>query len=173
MKKAIIALMCYTFTYQLQAIGSLENSFSGAVQRGEFKEAQNFLEKGANINSREFGWGNTVLHTVAKKNNVKAVVFLISKGANVNLRNKESIVRGKKKIAAPQTPLHIAVLSNSVATAEILLKEGAKVNSKAIIRGPIGQRRMSPLSIARSLKMKQLLKKHGGTKFSKRYNLKK
>lgn len=169
MKKGMIALAGCVFACSVQAIGSLENSFSNAVQYNKFTEARKLLKKGANINSQEFGWGNTVLHTVSKKNNVKAVRFLIKNGADVNLRNKDAIVRGKT-ISMQHTPLHVAVLSNSVATAELLLKAGADVNAKAIIRGIVGQRKKSPLSIARSLKMKRLLKKHGGTKFSKRHN---
>ena len=44
------------------------------------------------------GYGNTPLHCAAEKNQVESVKFLLSQGANPNLRNRNMM-----------SPLHIAV----------------------------------------------------------------
>lgn len=60
---------------------------------------------------------NTPLHLSCESLNVRIVCFLISKGANINAKNKKS-----------QTPLHIVTQAGHVDIAKMLLKERVQVN---------------------------------------------
>ncbi|EAY02994.1 hypothetical protein TVAG_325660 [Trichomonas vaginalis G3] len=77
-----------------------------------------FISKGADINARCND--NTALHLAAKKDCSKAANFLISKGANMELKYYDR-----------NTALDLAAQNNSVETLRILLLHGANMNSKA------------------------------------------
>ena len=77
-----------------------------------------FISKGADINARCYSF--TALHLAAKKDCSKAANFLISKGANMELKYYDR-----------NTALDLAAQNNSVETLRILLLHGANMNSKA------------------------------------------
>ena len=62
---------------------------------------------------------DTPLHLSCRSSSIQIVCYLISKGANINARNKEKL-----------TPLHIAIQLGHVNVAEILLKEKADFNCR-------------------------------------------
>lgn len=74
---------------------------------------QTCLKIGLDINAKYKG--NTALHNVAKMNNLEAVIMLIDKGAEINVRNNEG-----------KTPLHEALeykICGRYDVAEFLIKE--------------------------------------------------
>lgn len=60
---------------------------------------------------------NTPLHLSCRNLSIRIIKYLISKGANVNARNKSKL-----------TPLHITIQCGNIEVAEILLRKGAEVN---------------------------------------------
>jgi ankyrin repeat protein len=64
--------------------------------------------------------GSTLLHEAANKGNIESIKLLLSRGADINVRDK---IFGR-------TPLHVAARSNHTDVAELLLSHGALVNAK-------------------------------------------
>ncbi|EAY09112.1 hypothetical protein TVAG_230720 [Trichomonas vaginalis G3] len=77
-----------------------------------------FISKGADINARYLG--RTALHMAAEEDCSKAAEFLISKGANMELKYYDRY-----------TALDLAAQNNSVETLRILLLHGANINTRA------------------------------------------
>jgi ankyrin repeat protein len=88
---------------------------------GNLEQAQNFLDRGADVNVKNNnGW--TPLYCAAMKNdeNSKAIInLLLDKGADVNAADMEG-----------WTPLHIAAAYNSKELVLLFLDRGANVNVK-------------------------------------------
>lgn len=76
------------------------------------------------------GDGNTPLHLSCRSLSIEIIKYLISKGADMNARNKMEL-----------TPLHIATQCGYIKAAEILVQEGAEVNCQ-------DERRCTPLHYA-------------------------
>lgn len=86
-----------------------------AARKGNLAEAKSFLEKGADVNAKDWlGW--TALHYAAKEGNKDMVQLLITKGAKVNASNKDGLM-----------PLHQATDQDCV---EILIANKADVDAK-------------------------------------------
>jgi ankyrin repeat protein len=66
----------------------INSSFRVAVREGRLKDAQKFLERGAEIDSRS-GSGGTALMYASRNCSKKMVGFLLQQGANVNAVDEE------------------------------------------------------------------------------------
>jgi len=73
------------------------------------------LENGADINKLD-GYGNSLLFSAIKNNNIKLIKFLLKKNANINFQNKYT------------TPLMLAIKMKNIELVKILLKNGANIN---------------------------------------------
>lgn len=69
------------------------------------------------INTRDITTGETALHIVTKRRDLTWMNFLISKGANVNLRDAKGV-----------TPLVVATNANFIEGVELLVSKGAGLN---------------------------------------------
>ncbi|XP_051138215.1 protein VAPYRIN-like [Andrographis paniculata] len=88
-----------------------------AARRGELRQLESMLEKGAATNlSDEYGW--TALHVAAIKGNKNVVMSLIEFGADMECRDIEG-----------HTPLHLAVEGGCIEVVEILINRGADLNA--------------------------------------------
>ena len=74
-----------------------------------------FVGKGANVNSREYGW--TALHKAAENNKIIAVRTLLDLHADIN-----------SKAGQGYTPLHLAAQQGNKEIVDLLIKGGADVN---------------------------------------------
>ena len=119
------------------------------------------IEEGANVTERvKQGW--TLLHAAAVAKSPKVIQVLCDNGLDVNERDDYGA-----------TPLHVAALNDHLKGAEKLLELGADLDAilddgvvtyqKSIITGQESHIRdmsgKSPLELARSKKMRTLLKK--------------
>ena len=69
------------------------------------------------VNSRDITSGDTGLHIVTERRDVVWVRFLLNRGANPNIRNKQGV-----------TPLQLATRLGFIEGAEELVEKGAQVN---------------------------------------------
>lgn len=69
-----------------------------ALKNGHLNVARLLLEKGADINIRDFNRGYTALHDAVQREDIEAIKFLIDGNADLNVRNSRQ-----------QPPLHLAV----------------------------------------------------------------
>ena len=67
------------------------------------------------------GDGRTALHQASANGNLKMMKLLITRGANVNVKNSSG-----------ETPLHLAARGGHLEAVQCLVKAGAKVNEKTI-----------------------------------------
>jgi ankyrin repeat protein len=114
-----------------------------AIHEGCRDVLELFISRGADINE-PYKDGTTPLLYAVKIGRKGAVELLISKGARVNLQVKES----------GWSPLHQAASQGSSEIAYILVSKGANVNAR-------DNRGKTPLHVAKSEEMKELLRKHG------------
>ena len=93
--------------------------FLEAVRKGNDQDLQKLFEKGGPnlVNTRDQSSLDTGLHIATRKKNLRYVTFLISAGANANVRN-----------AAGETPLVIACNLNFIEAVPALISAGAKVD---------------------------------------------
>lgn len=89
-----------------------ETSLYKAASYGQEEIVKILLNKGVNVNGRDFYSYSAPLHGAVSANNKKMVKFLISKGADVNQKN-----------GSDQTPLDLV---KSEEIKKILIKHGAK-----------------------------------------------
>lgn len=112
-----IALVAAPVTAQM---GQSEGyKFLQAVKDAKNDEVIAFLDKpGATpVNTRDVSTGDTALHLVVRRGDIPYLNYLLSKGANPNLRN-----------AKGETPLLAAVIGGQTDEVPILVKAGANVN---------------------------------------------
>ncbi|XP_053209790.1 rabankyrin-5-like [Panonychus citri] len=90
-----------------------------ALSRLEENEifAMKLVEKGASVDSSDPVTGNSLLHIAATEKNESAGIFLISRGAKVNVTNKKG-----------EAPLHIAASLGLEKLVKCLLENGANCN---------------------------------------------
>ncbi|GMT49573.1 MAG: hypothetical protein IEMM0008_1112 [bacterium] len=121
-----------------------------ALKVGNGNIAKFLIEKGAKLNSKD-RFGRTPLHHALRKlRKEKIILLLIHKGADVNAKT----TKPADGMDIGLTPLHMAALRGSIRIAEALIQKGADVNAKT-------KDDKTPLDLAKSNKMKKLLKKHG------------
>ena len=96
--------------------------FLEAVRKKDGTAATELLEKGSPslINTRDSTSGQTALHIATQRRDLTWMQYLISRGANVNIRDG----RG-------QTPLVIATNFGFVEGVELLVSSGAKVDESS------------------------------------------
>ena len=103
-----------------------------ACQKGDFEVVKahvSLLDSKEALQAKDSD-GNTPLHLSCRSLSIEIIKYLISKGADMNARNKMEL-----------TPLHIATQCGYIMVAEILVKEGAEVNCQ-------DERRCTPLHYA-------------------------
>ncbi len=81
--------------------------------------AAHLIYKGANVNAQQKD-GITPLHAAVFQENIQLVRLLLSKGAGVNVPEKE----------CGSTPLHVAVVQENIQLAELLLNKDANINAQ-------------------------------------------
>jgi len=120
---------------------------------GKFEIVKLLVERGANVNAVE-NCDRSALYNVANNNELEILEYLISKGADVNMRNRCS---------SGETPLHAAAKDGDMDVAKLLIANGADVN--AITETRVKRRdKKSPLHFASEKRhgdLVQLLIKHG------------
>ena len=112
-----------------------------AVLSNACEVAEVLLKNGAKVNAKD-DKGRTPLHSAALSNAYEAAEVLLKNGAKVNAKGKLrasisphlwAVIEKKdanlSRFADVCTPLHAAALSNACEVAEVLLKNGAKVNA--------------------------------------------
>lgn len=95
--------------------GSKQLAFRRAAAQKKLNWMQYFLDHQVDINGQDIE-GDTLLHYRAAYQDLEVVQFLIGKGAEVNIQNRQG-----------KTPLYIAATSpySSAAMVDLLLKHGA------------------------------------------------
>lgn len=96
-----------------------------ASEQAEIDEFLDMLDDSSinintDINRAIFKKGRTLLHTVSGTGEIVIAKFLVSKGANVNIRDDEGF-----------TPLHLAAITGHVEVARLLVSNGANVNARS------------------------------------------
>jgi ankyrin repeat protein len=89
-----------------------------AAEAGELELARVLLRCGADLESRESGFGWTPLLIAAAQGRLEVARFLVSAGANVQAQANQGL-----------TPLHGAAQAGSVALVELLLDHGARLEA--------------------------------------------
>jgi ankyrin repeat protein len=95
---------------------------------------------GVCIDSKELLYGDTPLYKTITDERFQETSYLLKKGANVNIQNKEK-----------ETPLHRAVLNGNVKMIELVLKNGADITIK-------DEKGMTPLDYAERNNNAQVVK---------------
>ena len=90
-----------------------------AAEDGDLEEMSRLLEEGSQINAKVGDYETTVLMEVSVRGNVEVMKFLIEKGANVNLSDKDG-----------WTAIMGAVVQGHLESVKLLLSHGAEVNAK-------------------------------------------
>ncbi len=101
---------------------TLEHCLEPHQRSGEpfYDVAEVVLEAGFDINAIPPEQGRTLLHGAANRGTVKAVEWLLSRGADPHARDREG-----------RTPLHVAAMRNtSTAVVKMLLNAGANANAE-------------------------------------------
>ena len=145
-----------------------------AVFRGDKEVALLLIAHGVDVNAADDN-ANTPLHIAASQGMANMVLLLLGKGANVNAKTSMRGFEGETEDYVGDTPLHLAALGERqwralskeaqkqftnrgagvlVETAAVLLANGADANAK-------NDRGKTPLNLATSKDMKNLLRKHG------------
>ena len=117
----------------LTACGSVDEELFKAAFKGDQKQVQAILGKGATVNAARTDTGVTPLHMAAQQGHREVVALLLAQGANVNAASART---------DGATPLHSAAYSGHREVVEILLKNGANKAAKM----KAGQR---PVDLAR------------------------
>jgi ankyrin repeat protein len=129
-------------TYELKIRIDWKNRLTGelngeqlllAARYGRLDLVSHLIEQGIDVNFSD-AQGDTPLHKAAMENRIAVVKFLITKGADVNRRNRPSIK--SYEFENGDTPLHYAVRSGAYDVAEFLIANGAGVNADGWLNGP-------------------------------------
>eukprot|EP01110_Echinostelium_bisporum_P000574 TRINITY_DN1139_c2_g1_i1.p1 TRINITY_DN1139_c2_g1~~TRINITY_DN1139_c2_g1_i1.p1 ORF type:complete len:394 (+),score=143.14 TRINITY_DN1139_c2_g1_i1:84-1265(+) len=84
------------------------NSFISACEDGNLEEVKKLVEKGVSVNQTN-DYGDTALNFAISKGKREVVVFLLSKGADPNIKNKGGSTSLHKVAVAPFDRLVIAI----------------------------------------------------------------
>jgi len=91
--------------------------FFNAVEEGDMKKAQDFIEKGIDVNLKDED--ESALYKATDKGHVDLVKLLIDKGADVNSENMHH-----------ETALFCACYHGNLEMVRVLVDNGAKINAK-------------------------------------------
>ena len=90
-----------------------------AAKKGDLKQVQELLEKGADVNAKGM-FGQTALMEAANKGHLEVVRLVLKKGADVNTRENSG-----------ETALMEAVLGGNPEIVKLIIDEGADANAKS------------------------------------------
>jgi ankyrin repeat protein len=90
-----------------------------AAKKGELRRLQSALKKNQNLIETKDKYKRTPLHGAARFGQIKAVQFLISKGADLNSVDEIG-----------NTPLHLAAIYNHHQVVRLLISKGSEINAK-------------------------------------------
>ncbi len=117
---AIVVLSSITTLIGVLATKYLPSDIYYTAQLGDINKMARLIDKGVDINAQENDdYGDTPLHIAALHGKKKMFEFLISKGADINSRNKIG-----------QMPLHAAARVTDIDMVSLLLKHGADINAQ-------------------------------------------
>ncbi|GAB5487601.1 MAG: hypothetical protein Pars2KO_11710 [Parasphingorhabdus sp.] len=113
------ALILGFFANPASAQFSESYNFLKAVKDRDGEEATKFLNKPGSVivNTRDISSGETALHIVVARRDATWLTFLLQKGANPNIRDKQGM-----------TPLIMATQLRFIEGVKVLLAKKAKVN---------------------------------------------
>ena len=117
-----------------------------ASSYGHNKLIKILLECGASTHNTTGITGRTPLHKAASNGHIETVKLLISKGADVNIKDENG-----------WTPLHLATLNRHLKLVKLLVSKGANINTESDYA-------YTPLQFALSskhTKIAEFLKSHG------------
>jgi len=119
LRYAWIAVAAISFSTPASAQFSDSYNFLKAVEDRDGEEANKFLNRPGTVivNTRDFTTGRAALHIVVERKDATWLAFLLQKGANPNIENKEGL-----------TPLMLATHLRFVDGVKILLAKNADVD---------------------------------------------
>jgi uncharacterized protein len=96
-------------------------NFIKAVKDGDGAKVMSFLDKPGQpvLNARDGATGEGALHIVVKRHDINYVNFLLARGAQTEMKDKEG-----------NTPLILAAQLSDVEAVRLLLRHGAQVNAR-------------------------------------------
>lgn len=121
--KLLLSVMI-TFTLTVSGYAQ-ENSLSDAynllkaVKDKDYSKLQNYLKKGANVNTRDYADGQTPLYIATTLKDTLMVTLLLNDNAKTEIEKKST----------GETPLMAAVRLRAHKIAEILISQNADVNA--------------------------------------------
>ena len=116
---AVISITGLAMPFAAHAQFSQGYEFLEAVEKRDGAKATELLDKPGStiVNARNYSSGETALHIVAQRNDTTWTGFLLKRGADPNIRDKQGV-----------SPLMVAVSYRNIDVVEILLRVGAKVD---------------------------------------------
>ncbi len=145
-------------------IREIDKNLLKAVEEKNIQETENLINKGANVNIKDYNSGDTPLHIAVRKGAIEIVKILLKKGANINAKDNEGyapihsavlwknkdmillLIKYKCNINARgefnYTPLHFIAKRDNIELATLLIENGANVNDKE------GEYGFSPLRLS-------------------------
>ena len=118
MKYLTIALLVFGL---VSGVARADTPLIEAIESENYEEAIRLIEGGADINAGDSEHGVLPLSRAAARNSVDVAKVLISKGADVNAKDKHD-----------HTPLYFAAKIDSVEVANLLISKGADINAKDV-----------------------------------------
>jgi ankyrin repeat protein len=118
----------------------------GASATGNVEMVKLLLANGANVNAVRARDDVTALRVAASRGHVDVARILLTHGAYVGSRDRLGL-----------TTLHGAAAGGHARVVELLLAAGANVNARTHYE------KMTPLQVAKTEQVKELLREHGGT----------
>ena len=111
-----LVLLASLFIASSVGAGELEDKLIQSAQRGDIKDVQTLLDKGANINMPD-SYKRTALMRASDRGHANVVRLLIDRGANINARDNLG-----------GTALMLACMSGKTEVVRVLIDKGADVN---------------------------------------------
>ncbi|KAL8650396.1 MAG: hypothetical protein Q9210_003850 [Variospora velana] len=108
-----------TCVYQQQGQDHGDDVLHAAVEHNACQLAQRALDRGVNIDAKRLPWDETALHGAIGLRHLEMVELLITKGADIEARNWNE-----------DTPLFLAIKSESTILVMYLLSQGAKIEAR-------------------------------------------